>query len=84
MNTTEREVKGYRTLETRVLTITQNEDTELLPGESYKYTVPKGTWVLSTDPGIAAPTIHGGGVHRRVTDPQTGYRFSVLTDGWAE
>lgn len=32
--------------------------------------------------GIAAPTMHGGGVHTKATDPQTGHRLpSVIVNG---
>lgn len=77
-----REIKWYRLEEDFRIRVTMELDAELLPGEEYIYTMPRGRMVLSRDHGIARPTIHGGGVHRTVTDPGTGWTFRAVTDGF--
>jgi hypothetical protein len=54
--------------------------------------VAKGSWVAvdgyivngrKVVPGVARPTMHGGGVHTTAWDLETGYSFSAIVNAYA-
>lgn len=50
-------------------------------GEEYWIEFNAGRTVLTSDRGIARPTMHGGGVHRTVFDMEHGIEFRAVTSG---
>lgn len=69
----------------------QHQDSE--DGQFYPVDLPAGAAVLTTGrhdrgyafvPGVARPTMHGGGVHTTVRDPNTGTAFRAIVDAYVD
>jgi hypothetical protein len=62
----------------RLVEATSYPYTDRNTGNEHRISLPKGRQVLALVPGIARPTMHGGGLHGKVVDLDTGTELHAI------